>query len=302
MATPRSRVGPDRTRSGLHLVPDLDPPQRACDDPALVLPGNIYAFPIWKISPTTGMVILYEADPATGQHLLDPQGKPVMVGQVPSPDMARADARPMIVWDYVGQTIRDLAVREAEHVEDKCWADVIAGRIKLVERGVWDKRTRDDKEIAAIDKIKPRFNKEYNEHNPHRIEIWRQVELRHARDDALHRERWLPLEQRSLAAQLAAERAVIGAGLDGAEPRYPLVVLGEALLWLWRHRGGTPRWLRTAGMLLLGWLALTVIIGAVLTSWLDWTSQQTLIGAAAASTALVAAAGGKKKRRRKRRR
>jgi hypothetical protein len=208
----RPRPSPDRrARSGLRLVPDLEPRPRACDDETLVLPGRIYVIPVWEISGKTGMINLYEADPATGKHLTGRDGSLTLVGQVPSAQLARADARPRLVWDYVGQTIRELAVREAEHEEDKCWADIKADRITLVEQGLWNKQTRDGKEIAAIAKIKPRFNKEYNEHNPGRIPIWRQVELRHLRDDALHRERWLPLEQRSVAAQAAAARAIVGA-------------------------------------------------------------------------------------------
>lgn len=304
MTRPRPRPSPGRiARSGLSVVPDLEPRPRACDDETLVLQGTIYAFPIWEISAKTGMIILYEADPATGQLILDRAGHPTMVAQVPSPELARADAKPRVVFDYVGQTIRELDVREAEHIAEKCWADLIAGRPVVVEQGQWNKRTRDGKEIDAIARLQPRFNKEYNEHNPRRIEIWRQVELRHKRDDALHRGRWLPLEQRSAAALEAAERAVVGAGLDGNEPRYPLTVLGDALLWLWRHRGAGPDWLRRAAMIPLAWAALTMVLGAGLNLGLGWSSHLAAVAAAAVSIVLMAlVAGGRHKKRRRRRR
>lgn len=300
----RPRPSPDRrARSGLRLVPDLEPRPRACDDETLVLPGRIYVIPVWEISGKTGMINLYEADPATGKHLTGRDGSLTLVGQVPSAQLARADAQPRLVWDYVGQTIRELAVREAEHEEDKCWADIKADRITLVEQGLWNKQTRDGKEIAAIAKIKPRFNKEYNEHNPGRIPIWRQVELRHLRDDALHRERWLPLEQRSVAAQAAAARAIVGAGLDGNEPRYPLDVLGDVLKWLWSHRGAGPAWLRQAATALLLWLVLTALAGVGLTSWLGWPTDRALLGGAIAAAELLGVPlGGRRKRRRRRKR
>lgn len=304
MSSPRTRVSPQRrARSGLYVVPELapDPPRRACDDESLVLKGTIYAFPIWEINPRTGMIILYQADPATGVMVLGVDGTPTKVAEVPGAALARADAKPRIVWDYVGQTIRELDIREAEHVADKCWADLIAGRPIVIESGVWDKKTRDGREIARIAELKPRFNKEYNEHNPDRIEIWRQVELRHARDRALHLADWLPLEERTAVAVEAAERAIIGAGLDGNEPRYPLTVLGEVLAGLGRWLWALPRRVKTTAAAVVAWAA-TVLTAAHLLTAAGWPVAYAYTGPVTMITALLLAAGGRRRRKRRRRR
>jgi hypothetical protein len=295
MRTPRTTVSPDRrTRSGLRPVPDLPPvpsPRRPADEILGVRKGHIYAFPIWEIDPKTGLVILYEANPATGQ-LTDTEN-PRRVALVASAQQARTDAKPRIVWDYVGQTVREVEVREGEHVDDKPWADVIAGRPVTIAEGMWDKAERDRQEIAHIHKIKPRFNYDHNLENDERIEIWRQVELRHARDDAAHRARWIPLELRTELAELTAQRAVIGAGLDGNEPQYPLTVL-------WRFVSSWPPAVRAVATGLLLW---AVAVGGTvtgLTTW-GWPRVLALIFALALCSSVFAAVfGGRKSRRRKR--
>lgn len=286
-----------------NLTPDLPPayrPPRACDDETLVCHGTIYAFPIWEISHKTGLIKLYDTDPATGRHRLGRDGKPVLVGQVPHVDQARPDARPRIVIDYVGQTIRPLEVREGEHVEGKCWSDIVAGRAIVLAEGMWDKAERDRREIAAIAELKPRFNKEYNEGNPARIEIWRQVELRHVRDDKLHRARWLPLDERTALALAVAKLDVVGAGMDGREPRYPLTIAGEALAgagrWVWARP-----WARTAGLLVVLWSTLLGGADYALLQW-GWSDRYAWLGAAVAATVLTAGLGGERKKRRRRRR
>jgi hypothetical protein len=303
-----ARTKPSRDRLGLRIIRDLTPdlppayqPPRACDDEVLVCHGTIYAFPVWEISHKTGLIKLYDTDPATGRHRLDRAGRPILAGQVPHVDLARPDARPRIVIGYVGQTIRPLEVREAEHVEDKSWADLIAGRAIVVAEGMWNKAERDRWEITAIAEAKPLFNKEYNEGNPARIEIWRQIELRHVRDDALKRPCWLPLDQRTELALRVAELDVVGAGMDGREPRYPLTVLGQALAgaagWMWSRP-----WICTATGLLVLWTALLAGALYVLRQW-DWPADGAWLGAAVVATVLTAGLGGgrrKKRRRRKR--
>lgn len=250
-------------RPGLSLVPD----HAGIDDrPRLSI---IYAFPIWEIHPATGLVRLFAADPATGQLILDDTARPAEVSQVPHVRLARADAKPRIVWDYVGQTIRPLEVREAEHRDDKCWADVIAGSPIIVEQGMWTQQQRDDREIELIHRLLPRFNYEHNQPNLHRIEMWRQVQLRHARDDAGHQPRWLPLEQRTTLALAEAERAIVAAGLDGNEPRWPLTMAWELLCVLGRWLAGWPRPARRAAGAAAIWFG-AVIAGTVGLGVVGW--------------------------------
>jgi len=285
------------------LTPDLPPayrPPRACDDETLICHGIIYAFPVWEISSKTGLILLYRTNPVTGELVLNRAGEPIPAGQVAHADLARPDARPRIVYDYVGQTIRALEVREAEHVEEKCWADIRAGRAIVIAEGEWDKAERDRREIAAITGMRPRFNKEYNENNRDRIEIWRQVQMRHARDDALKRARWIPLPQRTALALRAAELDVVGAGLDGREPRYPLSVLGRALAaagrWIWSRPVA-----RRAGLAVVaGSLAGPTVAVGLLSA--GWPAQVAGPAGAAAGVVLTAATARKNHRKRRRRR
>jgi hypothetical protein len=273
---------------------------RACDDETLICRGIIYGIPVWEISAKTGMIILYAADPATGALLLDDDGQLRMVGLVPTVQLQRPDARPRIVLDYIGQTIRELQVRESEHEEDKCWADLKAGPAMVLEQGMWDRRTRDGKEVAQIHLRRPRFNRDHNENNPQRIEIWRQKQLRHARDRAAGRELWLELEQRSVAARAAAERAVIGAGLDGVEPRYPLTIIWQGLTAAAGWVLSWPRRARLAALAVLGWAMTTLVLADAL---LAAGFPRPAAGIAAALTcALLLAAVPRKRRRRRRRR
>lgn len=280
-----------RTRSGLRAVPDLPPAPRPPADDTGVRRAFIYAFPIWEIDAKTGLVILYQADPTTGQ-LTDTE-QPRRVALVASAEFARADAKPRIVWDYVGQTVRGVEVREGEHVEDKPWADIIAGRPVTVAEGMWDKTKRDRREIAYIHQIRPRFNYDHNLENSRRIPLPRQVELRHARDDAARRPRWIPLELRTELAELAAERAVIGAGLDGNEPRYPLTVLAQFV-------ASWPPAVRAAAVVLSAWSAAVAGTTAGLVGW-GWPRVFALLFALALCCAVLAAMfGGRRSRRRKR--
>lgn len=95
---------------------------------------------------------------------------------------------------YVGQTRRTLKQREAEHRGDKPWADLIIGSIRLV----WEGEPTDD-ELDAIEKrfigeLFPRYNIEYQMGAVHAVPKWEQVDARHARDDALGRPRWVPVD------------------------------------------------------------------------------------------------------------
>jgi hypothetical protein len=226
---------PDRMRSGIWVVPEQrrsPSPRpvggRICDDPDVQVPGTIYAWLVYDIDPRTGLLL--PPDPITGERRTR--------------------------LDYVGQTIRPLQVRAGEHLEDKPWADIVVGTLPvIVAQGLWTKQQRDDAEVAAIKRIRPRYNHDDNLGNDERIEIYRQVDQRHARDRAAGRQLWLPIDQRSIAAQVAAERALVQGGLDGNEPRYPLTVLAEWSLKLGRRLRRLPRRVQLAALALLGWAA-----------------------------------------------
>lgn len=227
MSGPKDNRSPSRTqRPGLWVVPEQrrrPSPRpvgaRVCDDPTVRVHGIIYAWLVYEIDPRTGRLL--PPDPATGERRTR--------------------------LDYVGQTIRTLDVRSEEHLEDKPWADiVVSDRPIVVEEGEWTKDERDAKEIAAIHRIRPRYNYRDNLDNPERIEIFRQIDQRHNRDRAAGRQPWLPVHQRSVAAQVAAEKALVQAGLDGYEPRYPLELAGAALGAIGRFLIRLPRWLQLA--------------------------------------------------------
>lgn len=192
----------------------------------------IYAFPIYAFDLKTGLMLA--PDPKTGKR--------------------------EIWWGYIGQTVRGREVREAEHLEDKPWADLVAGPSLVVAQGNWTAAERDAREIAAIKKIAPYFNHDHNLDNPLRVPLWdprqqswTQIEHRHARDRAAGRELWVPLDQRVLAAQAAAARAVVGAGLDGNEPRYPLTVAWELTCRTMRAVRRWPRWVQLASVSVALW-------------------------------------------------
>lgn len=98
--------------------------------------------------------------------------------------------------DYVGQTRQKGRAREMQHRDDKPWEDLIVGSMVVLAEGVWTDTELDRQEQAAIRRIRPRMNYEHNLRNPERVEIWRQKELRWARDDAAGRPRWRPVEER----------------------------------------------------------------------------------------------------------
>lgn len=168
---PGLRVVPQQRRPGPHQAPV----SRPAPSPHVKLRSLIYAFPVYAFELDTGL--MSAPDPATGQR--------------------------EIWWGYVGQTIRGRQVREAEHLDDKPWADLVAGPSVIVERGEWDKDERDTREILAIKKIRPYFNHDHNLDNPRRVPLWDpakqswvQIAQRHARDRAAGRELWLTPLQR----------------------------------------------------------------------------------------------------------
>ena len=242
------------------------PPLRVANDPDVRLRSIIYAWPIYRINPVTGLPL--SADPETG---LCP-----------------------IRYDYIGQTVRALHVRAAEHLDDKPWADLVAADLPIVlAEGVWTKAERDAQEVAAIRRLGPIYNHDDNLHNPARIEIYRQLDQRHARDRAAGRPLWIPVAQRSTAAQAAAVRAEIRAGLDGQEPRYPVDLAWQGLRALAR----SPRWVKTVAA------AATMVaaggtIGADALVENGWPGQAAQIAGYGIPGLLAATAAGNRKIRR----
>jgi hypothetical protein len=93
--------------------------------------------------------------------------------------------------DYVGQTVRPLAVREAEHRglgrDPSCeqpWSDLIVGRAFVVEEGWWTCAELDERERFHIARLQPVYNHEANLNNPYRVPIFEARRQRDARDAA----------------------------------------------------------------------------------------------------------------------
>lgn len=251
MTTHRPTRNPGRpARPGLSGIPAQRGPRsaphpvvptRPAPDPSVPLRTVIYAFPIYDFDPKNGLML--SPDPATGKH--------------------------KIRWDYVGQTIRSREIREGEHLEDKPWADLVAGPSVIVEQGVWNKKDRDAREVGWIKKLRPRFNHDDNLDNPERIPIWdpkrqtwTQIEHRHARDRAAGRPLWLTVEQRldaernSVAVQQAHRRRT---------DRTPGELAWDVACVLGRWVAGWPRRVH------LTWFAVT------LWAWMVWGSASLLI-------------------------
>lgn len=310
MTADRPHRSPGRNRSGLRAVRTHRPsprPRPVVED--RIRPGAIYKIPVWEIDPQTGFILLYEKrtvpmrDQDTGDVVLRDVDE--VVGQVPCLTRPHRGT-PRIVHDYVGQTVRGVDVRHGEHAEDKPWEDLIVGPAEIVEQGLWDKQTRDLKEVAAIHVLKPRFNYEHNLDNPHRIKMWRQVELRHARDRAIGRADWVPLEQRTAAALRLVELNTVQAGLDGREPRYPVQIVTDALVAAGRTLWRLPQPIRIGMALALTFAVAAYLLVGLLQSW-GWPPWVALGFAVAAAAVLVYMIGsvlptGRRRRRRTRRR
>lgn len=268
MRRPRTASGRGLDRPpGVWVVPEQrrrpsprPPETRICDDPDIRVHSIIYAW------------LIYEIDPRTGRLL--------------APDPITGERRTRL--DYVGQTIRALETRAGEHLEDKPWADIVVGRLPIkVAEGLWTKEERDKAEIEAIGRIRPRYNYRDNLDNPERIELFRQLDQRHVRDRAAGRPLWLPLEERSVAAQIAAEKALVQAGLNGHEPRYPVAVAGALLAAAGRFWWRLSRRTKLALMTPPVWLAAVWMSTGWLTA-MGWPRNLALAGTLTLFTAATA--------------
>lgn len=219
--------------------------------------GIIYAWPIYDVDPLTGLLL--PPDPVTGR-------RPVRL-------------------DYGGQTIRALQTRAGEHLEGKPWADIVVGDKPIViEQGLWTKAERDAREIAAIKRIRPRYNYEHNLDNPERIPIYDprtgryvQLDQRHVRDRAAGREPWQPPGRRPEPV----------AGPE--ELGYVLPALGAACCATGRFLLRLPRRVQLALLTPVVW----IVCAWALSAWLvtaGWPIQLSRAAAAAVSAVLLAGA------------
>lgn len=143
---------------------------------------------------------------AVQQPRVDPHlRRPGIVYGIPIVDPKSGEVR----IDYVGRT-RNLRRREAEHLVDQPFGDLIRGGLIVIEQGVWTDAELDARETYQIVRLRPRYNFEKNEHNPHRIPIFLAWEQRWARDRAAGRPLWVPPEDRDAAASSAWARRWLG--------------------------------------------------------------------------------------------
>ena len=101
-----------------------------------------------------------------------------------------------IVVGYVGQTRQTVKQREDQH-RLKPFSDLIIGGSWCIEEGFWTGAELDEREqhyitngvvlIPGQDPQRPVYNYEHNLDNPERVEIWRAVEQRQAREPG-----WVP--------------------------------------------------------------------------------------------------------------
>ncbi len=118
------------------------------------------------------------------------------VGVVYGYNLMDPDTGRVVIDDYVGQT-RNLAQRDRQHrglaaqrdgqVREQPWSDLIVGGPHILEQGWWSNAELDARERYWIGVRRPRQNCRENEHNPARIPIYVQRQLRDARDVAAGR-------------------------------------------------------------------------------------------------------------------
>ncbi|MGK5682478.1 hypothetical protein [Actinoplanes sp. URMC 104] len=115
-------------------------------------------------------------------------------------DSWMAGAPVIVVNDYVGQSRQKRRARENQHRDDKPWSDLIVGSPRVLWEGGCTDAELDEMERRFIQDVpleqRPRLNYLLNEDNPHRIEKYRQVNQRHARDGRRDEDPWQPTEYR----------------------------------------------------------------------------------------------------------
>lgn len=147
--------------------------------------------------------------------------------------------------DYVGQTVRPVPVREAEHRGqgrnpdcEQPWSDRIVGSARIVEQGWWTPAELDAREQYWIAVLQPRRNYDHNLHNPARLPIPAQRQARAERD-----------RQAAVVSRWTHPERFTGPVLRPSLPVGPS-------LW-------SRFWATAAGRTLAGWLRKAAVVAGV---------------------------------------
>ncbi len=151
---------------------------------------------------------------------------------------------------YNGQTVQQLEDREEQHRDEKPWADLIEGHAHVLWQGWATPTVLDRIETKAIRTRGARYNIEQAIDLPWHVPRWVQRRQRWERDDAAHRARWVPPEDRTTTEATPAPR-MVKVALWGAAWAILMIMLAVILTPL------SPQWA----------LATTTLATAALLSW-----------------------------------
>lgn len=196
----------------------------------------------------------------------------------------------VVANDYVGQSVRALAVREDEHRgrgrnpgDEQPWSDRIVGAPRILEQGMWTSAELDEREQYWITTLRPRMNYMGNGANPDRIPKYE------ARRQRAERDRAAGIVSRWTDPDLFAPRQV-----DPTRVPAPVRAGWVRRLWSWFWRTAFGRWLLArliaAGKVAAWWLGLAVAACAVAAVGAAWLDEPMPAGDAAGTGALVATA------------
>jgi hypothetical protein len=163
-------------------------------------------------------------------------------------DVLDHETRQVMPNDYVGKTRQKGRARENQHRDDQPWSDLIVGSSHVLWEGICTEAELDEMERRFIQdvEVRPRMNWKLNEDNPEHIPKWVQREQRWARDDALRRQRWVPVDERepvSLLDMPMRQSTTIVPERRVSVPRKWSPVQVKAVLW-------SGAWLLLTG---IGW-------------------------------------------------
>jgi hypothetical protein len=178
-----------------------------------------------------------------------------------------------VVVGYIGKSRQTVKQREEQHRDTQSFSDVIVGGSWTIEEGWWTDAELDEREqyyirngvvlAAGLAPERPVYNYEFNLDNPDRIEIWRAVEHRQAREPG-----WLPpVKDARVPRQRVAQPAVVRSPLVRWWERRRWWVVGLAAMWL------------------------LLFVGGLRGSWLLWGDVKPLLAAAGSSAPFVLVQG-----------
>lgn len=148
------------------------------------------------------------------------------------------------VVGYIGKSRQTVFQREQQHRDEKPFSDIIFGGAFVIEEGWWTEAELDAHEqwwirngVALLPGgpvQRPIYNYEFNTDNPDRVEIWRQVEQRQAREPGwqppVKGEPRIPRQRNHRAAPVRPSAAPSRLARLWATYRTPITVWG--ILWL----------------------------------------------------------------------